>query len=190
MLGFRGWAPRDSEQTMSSQEALQAGLPKGNGENGSPGFSLTPVAEAKLLRIRPGETLRISLSCVSPSEEGPAASVLDLGQASVWSPGPTRDSVLHLVPSSPGLGPVAKAASTGHLVCKVGPRFPHPSLGAEPTGDRGETLRKVPNKQTGPLFERIWRLGAHFLMRPSVVRGEGGKHFSNPINSLRLGLIL
>lgn len=76
-------------------------------------FSLTPVAQPVLLRIR------INLSCVPPSGVAAAASLPDLGHSSGWSPGPARVSVLGPWPSSRGLEPVAKATSTGHLVCKL-----------------------------------------------------------------------
>lgn len=45
----------------------------------SQGFSLTPVAQAKLLSVRMGRTIKISLSCLSYlSADAPAASLPDL----------------------------------------------------------------------------------------------------------------
>ena len=90
-----------------------------------------PIAQARLPELRVGKALTI---CLSAHEGAPEASLAGLGQASGWSPCPARGFVLHPLPSSPGLGPVTKATSTGPLVSEFQVMmFPHPSLGAEPT---------------------------------------------------------
>lgn len=59
-------------------------------------------------------------SCLAPSEAAPAASLPDLGRALEQLPGPAQGSILDPSPISHGLGPVAKATSICHLVCKLG----------------------------------------------------------------------